>query len=88
MKSRDRATAWEGFFGFCLSRARDGDELRRVGAFFMLKLKTMETDKELAQIKYWAKIAERNAWKSLVGLTWHVKSTYEFCNYKKRAPPP
>ena len=60
MKSRDRATAWEGFFGFCLSRARDGDELRRAGAFFMLKLKTMETDKELAQIKYWAKIAERN----------------------------
>ena len=57
-----------------------GGELRRVGTFCMLKLKRRRQTKS-SQVKCWAKLAERNAWKSLVG---HVKRIYNF--WKKRTP--
>ena len=74
------------FFWFLFEQGEGPGWIASCRRFLHAEAKTMETDNELAQIKCWAKIAERNAWTSLVGLTWHVKSTYDF--WKKRAPLP
>ena len=74
------------FFLFLFEHGEGRGWIASCRRFLHAEAKTMETDKELGQIKCWEKIAKRNAWKSLVGLTWHIKSTYDL--WKKRAPPP